>query len=328
MQYTNDFGISLPLQAWLVHDDYDGYSPEPKTISVTTLLKPLRQIILNSRVDYKALTVDLMDLVALRSGSAFHDSIEYVWKNHYKSALAKLGYHQKEIDAILINPTPEELAAHPNPIPIYMEQRAFKEINGWTISGKFDFLFDNTVTDFKSTSTYKWQKNASDNDYKMQGSLYRWLNPDKILHNHINIEFIFTDFSKLKAMTDANKGYPPRRLMQKAVPLMEVKATEQWIINKIGVLDKLWNAPQSQLPECSQEELWQDPPEYKYFKNPSATRATKVFGTDKLAAYQYKADAGGIGEVKEIPSKAKACNYCNARGICDQYAALKSKGLV
>lgn len=331
MRYTNDHGISLPLQVWLATDNYDAQTaPEgKKIISATSLLKPVRQIVLSARVDATALSVDLMDMVASRSGTAFHDAIEFAWKNNYKQALKDLGYKDKQIDRIRINPTPEELKADPKIIPVYMEQRTEREIGNWIISGKYDFVFDNTVTDFKSTSTYKWQKNASDDDYKMQGSIYKWLNPVIITNNVINIEFIFTDFSKLRALKEGNQGYPPQRLMQKNVDLMSVNETERWITRKLDLVDRYMDVVDEQIPECTQEELWQDPTSYKYYKDPAkTTRATRDFKQDKLAAYQRKNDDGGTGLVKEIKGKAKACNYCNARPICKQYQQLLAEKLI
>lgn len=54
MQYTNTTNIPLPLAVFLATDDYD-YQPD--TISVTTLLKPIKQIILGRRLEKK---IDLL----------------------------------------------------------------------------------------------------------------------------------------------------------------------------------------------------------------------------------------------------------------------------
>ena len=46
---SNNAGIDLAAALWLAHDDYD-YVDKPNYISVTTLIKPIRQIILGMRV--------------------------------------------------------------------------------------------------------------------------------------------------------------------------------------------------------------------------------------------------------------------------------------
>ena len=47
--YTNRGNISLPIAVWLASDDYDLHF-NPKIVSVTELLQPLRSIILIRRV--------------------------------------------------------------------------------------------------------------------------------------------------------------------------------------------------------------------------------------------------------------------------------------
>ncbi len=49
MVITNRGDIPLGLAVWLLHDEYD-YINEPNYISVTSLMKPIRHIILPPRV--------------------------------------------------------------------------------------------------------------------------------------------------------------------------------------------------------------------------------------------------------------------------------------
>jgi hypothetical protein len=89
--------------------------------------------------------------------------------------MASLGYPQDIIDRVIVNPTPEDLK--PDSIPVYMELRSFKEIDGVRVSGKFDFVAEGKVEDFKSTSTFAWKSGDKVEDYRLQGSIYRWLTP-------------------------------------------------------------------------------------------------------------------------------------------------------
>ncbi|MGL5153412.1 MAG: hypothetical protein ACRC9H_00515, partial [Aeromonas veronii] len=50
---------------------------------------------------------------------------------------------------------PEPSSVTPEQIPVYMERRKTIELDGWTISGKFDFVAEGTLTDFKSTGGWK-----------------------------------------------------------------------------------------------------------------------------------------------------------------------------
>ncbi len=103
MRYTNNAGIDLAAAVWLAHDDYD-YSDDPNTISVTSLIRPVRQTILKSRLPAEARSVDLSELVASRVGQAVHASSENAWKYHYRTSMEKLGYPKRVIDAVRINP--------------------------------------------------------------------------------------------------------------------------------------------------------------------------------------------------------------------------------
>ena len=64
-RYTNQFNISLPLAVFLATDDYDY---EPNVISVTSLLKPVRQLVLSKRVKPDEALVDISGLVSARMG--------------------------------------------------------------------------------------------------------------------------------------------------------------------------------------------------------------------------------------------------------------------
>ena len=154
MNYTNTSNIALPLAVFLATDHYDYV---PNVISATSLLKPARQLILADRLSSEDNLVELSDMVSSRMGTAIHTAIEQAWLNPTK-ALKSLGYSDDIIQRIKVNPeTVEE-----NDIPVYMEKRSFKKVGNHTISGKFDFVAEGKVHDFKSTSTFKYLKCATE----------------------------------------------------------------------------------------------------------------------------------------------------------------------
>lgn len=188
---TNRENIPLSVALFLAVDHYDYI---PKTISATSLIRPLRQYILARRVPQGADIPDLEDFIAARFGTAVHDGIEKAWSDEKTrvQALQDLGYPPNIIERIVFNPKPEDLK--PDSIPVYMELRSFKELMGFRVSGKFDFVGDGGLEDFKSTSVYTWIKGRKDDDYILQGSIYRWLNPEIITKDVLTIQFIFTDW--------------------------------------------------------------------------------------------------------------------------------------
>lgn len=320
MKITNNFNISLALAVWLLHDEYD-YVNEPNYISVTTLMKPLRHIILPRRIPRELVETDVSDFIARALGHSLHDSIEKSWAKGYKRSLALLGYPEKVIERVLINPTPEKLASTPNAIPIYLEQRAKKTVtvNGktWTVGGKFDMVAEGIVHDNKSTSAYTWVYGGRDEEHQQQGSLYRWLNPDKITEDFIRINYIFTDWQKAQARQNPN--YPQKRVKSKDIVLLSEAEVQRWVEWKLQLVMKYWDAPERDIPNCTDEELWISDPKFKYYADPAKTsgRSTKNFDS-LLEANAFKAEKGNKGIIITVPGEPKRCDYCDAFPLCTQ----------
>lgn len=317
MRITNERDIPIALAVWLLHDEYD-YIKDDNYVSVTTLMKPLRQILLPKRVPKEMQVKDVEDFVSRSLGHSLHDSIEKAWKVGYARSLKLMGYPEKVISQIKINPQPDELVE--GMIPVYLEQRNMKEIviKGVTyiVGGKFDMVAEGILHDFKSTTAYSWLFGTRDEEYKLQGSLYRWLNPDKITEDFIRIAFIFTDWQKMSARTNPN--YPQHRILYKDIPLMSIEETEKWIVAKLTQVHNSKALPETKIPECTEEELWRSAPQHKYYADPQniTGRSTKNF--DDLAEANAFLASKGKGVVITIPGEVKRCGYCDAYPICTQ----------
>ena len=318
-KYANTASVPLSLAVFLASDNYDH---DPNTISATSLIKPLRQIVLSARVPEDVTPVDLVNLVPSRMGSAIHDAIERSWKDNYQIALDHLGYPKKVIEKIRINPKPEEL--QDGQIPIYLEQRAYKQVGKFLISGKYDFIGDGRVEDFKSTSTFTAMNNTNDEKYIWQGSIYRWLNPDIITKDEMAIQFIFTDWSKAKAMQDPK--YPQQRIQQRILPLKSISETDTFVKRKLAQIEQYWDADEKTIPPCTDADLWRSEPVFKYYKNPEKrSRSTKNFDNRHDAQLRFIED-GSVGIVVEQPGQVTACKYCPAFAACSQKDALIASG--
>ena len=318
-KYANTASVPLSLAVFLASDNYDH---DPNTISATSLIKPLRQIVMSARVPEDVTPVDLVNLVPSRMGSAIHDAIERSWKDNYQIALDHLGYPKKVIEKIRINPKPEEL--QDGQIPIYLEQRAYKQVGKFLISGKYDFIGDGRVEDFKSTSTFTAMNNTNDEKYIWQGSIYRWLNPDIITKDEMAIQFIFTDWSKAKAMQDPK--YPQQRIQQRILPLKSISETDTFVKRKLAQIEQYWDADEKAIPPCTDADLWRSEPVFKYYKNPEKrSRSTKNFDNRHDAQLRFIED-GSVGIVVEQPGQVTACKYCPAFAACSQKDALIASG--
>ncbi len=330
LTFEDKFNISLPLAVYLCHDQYD-HNEDPFTLSATTLLKPVREVILDLQNKSRDRTIDISVLIASRMGTSIHDGAEAAWNNQKALASALQAKSMSKIlDRVVINP--QDSVVYPdNMIPVYMENRSAKVVEGYTVTGKYDIVYNGVLSDYKSTTVWGYIFGSNVESYKMQGSIYRWLNPEKITKDYIEIQYIFTDWSGATAKRD--KKYPQAKYVTEQYPLMSVEATNEWVTNKIREIKRLIGLAQVQLPRCTPEELWQKDAIFKYYKNPEKiARATKNFSKPdyadpKAAAQQFYADHGEVGRVIEVPAEVKRCKYCSVKEICDQAKILVEQGL-
>lgn len=320
MDITNKFGVSLPAAIWLLHDEYE-YFHDSKYFSATTLLKPIKQIVLAKRVPANLKQTDLIDFMNVRYGTAVHDSTEIAMRRGAHKALKTLGYPQEDIDRFLVNPTPEEMAKHANPVVVWVENRVMKKVLGYTIGGKYDLIFDGTIHDWKTAKVFSWIAETNDWKYRMQLSIYRWMNPDKVFSDVGNIQHFFKDWMAGDAAK--NPRYPQAPILEKEYPLFSIPDTQAWVEERLRLIQTNMEREEKFIPECTPEDLWMRPPTYKYFSNPEKTdgRATRV--SENLSEMQaVQAEKGGKGVIITIKSEAKACGYCNAAPVCQQRKAM------
>ena len=322
LKYTNKNDVSLALAVFLMYDDYE-YDERPNSISATGLIRPLRQLVLSKQNPTVSKTADIADLVSTRMGSAIHKGCEDAWTDldNVSNALRVLGASEDAISRIKINPE----TTSTGDTPVYVEQRVEKEIDDFIISGKYDLVLDGTLNDYKSTSVWSYIYDSNADSYIKQGSIYKWLSPDKITDSYMNINYIFTDWAAAKARMDT-KSYPQQRVLTKKYPLWSREETQNWIQNKLAQYKLHSNTPQEGLPECTDEELWAEDTKYKHYKNSSSTRATNGgVHTSMDDALKFQAQKGG-GIIKTIPGEVKACRYCPVVSVCTQASTMLADG--
>lgn len=315
---TNNAGLDLAVAIWLATDEYV-VDQRPNHISVTKLIKPIRQTILSNRVPAELRTEDIADRVSSSIGHVLHRGIEHSWKLHYRSSMEKLGFPKRVIDAVRINPEKEE----PDTIPVYTESRAeiTVVVNGdeFVVSGQIDLIIEGRLRDAKSTKVWAYQNQKSVEQWRLQGSIYRLLNPEKIIHDELLVQYLLLDWSRAALKRDPS--YPPHAVPTRAIGLMSLQETEKYVKDKLALLLHYADAPEADLPECSEEDLWRSEPVHKYYANPAATgRSTKNFEGPNAAAeaQMFMAEKGGKGRIDIKLGEVKACNFCNGFDLCTQ----------
>lgn len=308
---TNKHAISLPIAIWLGIDDYD-MVPAEKKLSCTTLIKPVRAIILGMRAEKSGQIppADIHDLVASRVGTAIHAAVE---------------------KALNSDKVPEVLAALGHPprvaqsLEIHTEVRTEKPLLGWTISGSADMIIDGFVHDLKTTTMWSYTSPRMWEKYRKQLSIYRWLNQDLIVEDYGFVEFYLKDWSALEA-SFGKADYPLTPMVQKPIALHEIYEVDAYLAKKLTQIDLYLNTPEHELPLCTDEELGMDASKWQYFANTDSTRATKNFDTMPEAMSHRMSKGKGI--VKEKKGKANECRFCKAAHVCSQRKQLDEQGLL
>lgn len=322
-RYLDAQDVPIGLAAFLAYDDYDHIN-EPNHISATSLIKPIRQLVLNKRLSPEQRVDSLFKRVKSRMGQAMHVAIEDVWLNHRTEALTALGVPEHKQKLVVVNPIEGENLE--GKIVVYMEKRSFKEVGPYVVSGKFDFIFDGQLQDFKFTSTFTYKNQTKAEDYIAQGSLYRWLNPELVTKAHMAINYTFWDWMAGKAnMPD----YPPKPMLQQIFPLDSVETTQRFVENKVREIARYTQEDDKNIPLCSDKDLWRTDVTYKYYADPTKTdgRSTRNFD-DYNEAVTFQLSKGGKGVILKHKPEPKACAYCMANSICGQYKGFVEQGII
>lgn len=311
---TNNTQLPLSMALWLADDDYD-YNDDPLTISATTLLKPMKAIVLARQNNDLDKVGDVVSMAASRIGTAMHDAIERTWRKEasvLSRILCMLGLPKMVAGKVIVDPTKKEIEA--GCIPVYMEIRSYRQVGKYRISGKFDFVMNGHLEDFKSTSTYTFVNKTNNVKYPQQGSLYKWLNPEIITDDHMTICYFFMDW---KAGQAYDPKYPQQKVLGVKFALDSVENTNAFVEKTLAEIDHLMPLGQDAMPACTPLELWQGPGVWKYYKKPGAKRSTKNFDNPSEAHDRMITD-GSVGEVLHVPDEPKACSYCDVNTICEQ----------
>lgn len=301
--------MSESLGVWLATDNYSG-GGDAKTISATDFQRSVRQFVLGRRVDPALATPNLNSLLASRIGQAIHDAIERSWTGPgLVKALEALGLPAHRYIVNPTGPVPDGMLA------VYVEQRTEKVLDGWTITGQYDIIICGQLHDVKSSKSYVIQKRLHDTKWAMQGSIYRWLNPEVITDDSVVIECVVLDWTAAGAT--ASPEYPQQQWVSIRLKLKSIQETESFLRTKLAQITKHLNTPEPELPECTDEDLWRGDTEFAYYANPDATgRCSKKFD-NKHDAIKHMSEKGK-GRIDDRPGKPKACTYCPAAPLCTQ----------
>lgn len=281
MKITNKEGLPQAFVE-LAKSDYVSL---PNEYRVTSLLKGTKEAILEKR-HYHETEQDVSDMVWLVLGSAVH---------------------------LIAEKNPEQDSE-------FKEVRLKEEIDGLTVSGKFD-LFDGkhgVLTDYKTCSV--WKVIYGDfSDWERQLMIYAYL-----LHkagftvNKCEIIALMKDHSKRDAKTKANYPQMPVKKIVFECNEQKLLDTEIWLKAKIAEIKEMEQLIDEDIPECTEEERYNSGSKFAV-KVKGRKTALRVLDS-MLDAERWIQDNGKGDFIEERKGIDRKClDYCSVCEFCNYY---------
>jgi hypothetical protein len=259
------------------------YDKGEADISVTELLKPAREVILKKEY-YEKIEKLASSFVDALEGSALHHIIELGATDDY-----------------------------------FIEQRVFKEFEGWMISGKFDAYYkpDKELIDWKRVKVWEYVFGVKQEKID-QLNILRYILKDFYPVEKLTLGFIYSDWVFKKAKRTTDGSYPTKKIaFQHFDPMLE-DDVETLLRSRLGVLRQY--TQDNILPECTKEERWYRGEQWACMKK-GRKSAMKVFKLDEDPDSMHKAmkycQVNGL-TVERRPGSYERCQYCSVESVCEQ----------
>lgn len=279
MKITNLFGLPEALVNAVSVRPHNA----PGSLSATTLLKNMKQILLTER-HWDELEEDVLDRFWALFGSAIHKLLEHEGENDFS------------------------------------EESMFCEFAGIKVTGQIDLynMATGEIEDWKSCSVYKIFKEDFD-DWRKQGLIYAWLlHKCGFLVKTCRFIAIMKDHSMRKARH--SPSYPKHPVYVYEFPVNEygLNEIEAYLENKITEYKRLKDVLDDDIPFCTTEERWEKATKYAVQKS-GAKRAYKLLDTQEEAE-KIAGDMGKGYVVEKRPGEAIRCmDYCSCAAFCNYY---------
>lgn len=309
MKYTNNLNLPMPLFNALTHSDYDLVGQPDNIVSVTTLLSPPRQKILESR-HKDEIVIDCISNLWMMEGTASHyvaeisqgDSEHLVEERWYLSIATLKVFTVSE--------------------GVKFWETTNYDKQDFYVSGKFD-VYDfvaKKLHDYKRTSVYSWLSTK-----KLKPEYVAQLNINRFALNKLGFDvcgqsiiFIFRDWSKTKAKTQGD--YPKHPIMEvNAMPWYDDEIID-FVRGRVNNLIECRKLTDEQLPVCTPEERWRKEGKWAVMKKGRKT-AVKLF--DERPDEQTMATYGKDHWLEQRESVDTRCiDYCRVKEFCKYYQGI------
>lgn len=287
MKITNKLGLPKAFEEMAKED----YIADPKTYRVTSLLKGIRETILEKR-HADEIEQDVSDMIWLLFGRAVHGILE----NQQEA-----GHEIKETRLIIDG------------------------FYGYKLSGQFDLYneHEKKITDYKTCSVWKILFGVYA-DWKLQLLIYAYMMRKIGFEvNSGEIVAIMKDHSKREAKIKPDYPKLPVKVISFDFTEQDFLDVEYWLMQRFGIILDCKNRTDDDLPPCTPEERYNSGDKFAVMKNGRKT-AMRVLDTREEAEQWMKGNGGDYIDTR--PGEDKKClDYCAACEFCSHYKGLQKE---
>lgn len=281
MKITNISGLPQPFVDMATRD----YEYKPQRYGVTSLLKPVRQILLQRRHDAE-IEQDCADMIWALFGQAVHKVLE----------------------------------ESSNSAELFKEEKLTCTLdNGYTVSGIIDLydLENEVVSDYKTASI--WKVIVGDYaDWRRQGLAYAWLLKQAGLGcKKVIFYALLKDWSKAEQKRKAD--YPKLAVEPVTFDVTDeaLQEIDTFLRNRIEELRNCEELPDEELPLCPASDRWNTGDKFAVMKNGRKT-ALRVCDSEEDAMDWRERNGGDF--IEKRPGTDKKCaDYCSCCQFCDYW---------
>ena len=283
MRITNKLDLPEPFVLFASRDNYEY---KENRYSVTELLLPVREILLNRKYANE-IEVDVADCIPALFGTAVHSVLE--------------------------NNTPLLTG-------VQTEFSIECQFGNNVVAGRIDLIdFEKLeILDYKNCSVNKVIREDFE-EWKMQNMVYSYMIFKKygVIIRDLKDYALMKDWSKLKASTSANYPQSPVYLFKYHMEDSDFDYVERWIKLRLDLIDASINS--NILPECTDTEKWYTGTKYAVYRNVSDKKASMICDTEEEAHGYITNKCGGAGQIDVRKGEYLKCKYyCNVYKFCER----------
>ena len=260
------------------------------SVSITTLLKGTREIILERR-HWDELTEDVSDRIWAIYGQVAH----------------KLFEHETETSV-----AEEYLSAN---------------VDGIRITGRMD-LYDletHVIDDYKTASVWKIIKGDFE-DWRRQGNGYAWLlHENGFEAKEAKFTAILKDHKKSEAKHDQNYPQRPVYVAKFNVSASDIYEFDRFVRAKVAELNAADSLPDDDLPVCTAKERWERETKYAVMKEGNVKALKLCYTQDEAERFIETKPRDKLTIVERKGESIKCMEYCSVCEWCSFYKAIKAE---